>query len=57
MYQDIAYGQRVGNHKDYGLYWVKSQGYETVVEFYLDSAGPTATGAIQLFQVVILQTQ
>ncbi|MDN6414447.1 N-acetylmuramoyl-L-alanine amidase [Staphylococcus gallinarum] len=45
MYQDIAYGQRVGNHKDYGLYWVKSQGYETVVEFYLDSAGPTATGA------------
>ena len=40
MYQDTAYGQRVGNHKDYGLYWVKSQGYDTVVEFHLDSAGP-----------------
>ena len=37
MYQDTAYGQRVGNHKDYGLYWVKSQGYDTVVEFHLDS--------------------
>ena len=34
----------MGNHKDYGLYWVKSQGYDTVVEFHLDSAGASATG-------------
>ncbi|ABI15707.1 MULTISPECIES: N-acetylmuramoyl-L-alanine amidase [Bacillota] len=44
MYQDTAYGVRVGNHRDYGLYWVKSQGYDTVIEFHLDSAGPKATG-------------
>ena len=43
MYQDTAYGQRVGNHKDYGLYWVKSQGYDdTVVEFHLQDLKPQA---------------
>ncbi|GGI38993.1 N-acetylmuramoyl-L-alanine amidase [Mammaliicoccus stepanovicii] len=44
MYQDTAYGQQQGNKKDYGLYWVKSQGYEIVVEFHLDSASASATG-------------
>lgn len=24
LYQDTAYGQRVGNRKDYGIYWVKN---------------------------------
>ncbi|MCJ1764035.1 N-acetylmuramoyl-L-alanine amidase [Mammaliicoccus sciuri] len=44
MYQDTAYGEQVGNKTDYGLYWVKSQGYEIVVEFHLDSAAASATG-------------
>ena len=44
MYQDTAYGQKLGNTKDYGLYWVKSQGYKVVVEFHLDSASPSASG-------------
>ncbi|HCW36772.1 N-acetylmuramoyl-L-alanine amidase [Mammaliicoccus sciuri] len=44
MYQDTAYGEQVGNKTDYGLYWVKSQGYEIVVEFHLDSAATSATG-------------
>lgn len=44
MYQDTAYGVRVGNKRDYGMYWVKSQGYEIVVEFHLDAAGAGASG-------------
>lgn len=44
MYQDTSYGVRMGNKKDYGLYWVKSKKYDTVVEFHLDSASPSATG-------------
>ncbi|MEN3967028.1 LysM peptidoglycan-binding domain-containing protein [Mammaliicoccus sciuri] len=44
MYQDTAYGEQVENKTDYGLYWVKSQGYEIVVEFHLDSAAASATG-------------
>lgn len=44
MYQDTAYGEQVGNKTDYGLYWVKSQGYEIVVEFHLDSGASTASG-------------
>lgn len=44
MYQDTVYGQKMGNTKDYGLYWVKSQKYNVVVEFHLDSAGASATG-------------
>ncbi|MDA3754947.1 N-acetylmuramoyl-L-alanine amidase, partial [Staphylococcus aureus] len=39
MYQDTAYGVNVGNKKDYGLYWVKSQGYDIVLEIHLDAAG------------------
>lgn len=44
MFQDTAYGDSIGNTRDYGLYWVKSQGYEIVVEFHLDAAGPSASG-------------
>lgn len=44
MYQDTAYGISVGDTKKYGLYWVKSQGYDTVVEFHLDAAGASASG-------------
>lgn len=44
MFQDTAYGQSVGNRKDYGLYWVKNQGYEVVVEFHLDAASPSSSG-------------
>lgn len=44
MYQDTAYGVRVGNKKDYGMYWVNSQKYDVVAEFHLDSAGASATG-------------
>src|SRR5699024_4444981 len=44
MFQDTVYGQKMGNTKDYGLYWVKSQKYNVVVEFHLDSAGASASG-------------
>ncbi|MBO8751165.1 N-acetylmuramoyl-L-alanine amidase, partial [Staphylococcus aureus] len=38
------YGVNVGNNKDYGLYWVKSQGYDIVLEIHLDAAGENASG-------------
>lgn len=45
MYQDTAYGQRLGNKKDYGLYWLKrNQNPDVVVEFHLDAAGANASG-------------
>lgn len=44
MYQDTAYGQRLGNYRDYGMYWAKNQGYNVFVEFHLDAAGATAQG-------------
>ncbi|EGQ3293761.1 N-acetylmuramoyl-L-alanine amidase [Staphylococcus pseudintermedius] len=45
MYQDTAYGQSVGNYKDYGLYWLKNnQKPDAIVEFHLDAAGPQASG-------------
>ncbi len=44
LFQDSAYGQRTGNHRDYGMYWVARQGYDAVVEFHLDAAGPQASG-------------
>lgn len=45
MYQDTAYGQRLGNKKDYGLYWLKNnQKPDVVVEFHLDAAGLQASG-------------
>ncbi|NHM93511.1 MULTISPECIES: N-acetylmuramoyl-L-alanine amidase [Staphylococcus] len=45
MYQDTAYGQRLGNKKDYGLYWLKhNQNPDVVVEFHLDWSGGGASG-------------
>ncbi|UNP87050.1 N-acetylmuramoyl-L-alanine amidase [Staphylococcus equorum] len=44
LYTDTAYGERIGNHKDYGMYWVKRQKYDVVVELHLDAASPSASG-------------
>lgn len=44
MYQDTAYGVRVGNKRDYGLYWVNKQKYDVVVEIHLDAASSSASG-------------
>lgn len=44
LYADTAYGQRIGNHKNYGMYWVKRQKYDVVVELHLDAASPSASG-------------
>lgn len=44
MYQDTAYGYRLGDKKKYGMYWVKNQGYDCVLEIHLDAAGSTASG-------------
>lgn len=45
MFQDTAYGQRLGNFKDYGFYWLKrNQNPDIVVEFHLDAAGSSANG-------------
>lgn len=45
MYHDTAYGQRLGNRKDYGFYWLKrNQKPDIVVEFHLDAAGASASG-------------
>lgn len=44
LYTDTAYGERIGNHKDYGMYWVHKQKYDIVVELHLDAAGASASG-------------
>lgn len=44
MYQDTAYGHRLGDKKKYGMYWVKSQGYDCVLEIHLDAASSDASG-------------
>lgn len=44
MYQDTAYGYRLGDKTKYGLYWVKKQKYDVVVEIHLDAAGSSASG-------------
>lgn len=41
LFQDTAYGQSVGNYKDYGMYWVSRQKYDIVVEFHLDASANT----------------
>ncbi|MGV2927225.1 N-acetylmuramoyl-L-alanine amidase [Macrococcus capreoli] len=37
-FQDSAYGQKIGNYRDYGMYWVSNQGFDIVVEFHLDAS-------------------
>lgn len=45
LYQDTLYGQRVGNYKDYGMYWIKNEVKpDAIIEFHLDSASPQASG-------------
>ena len=44
LYTDTAYGERIGNHKDYGMYWVHRQKYDIVVELHLDAASASASG-------------
>ena len=44
LYTDTAYGERVGDTKNYGMYWVKQQKFDVVVELHLDSAGASASG-------------
>lgn len=44
LYIDTQYGERLGDTKNYGMYWVKQQKYDVVVELHLDSAGASATG-------------
>lgn len=44
LYTDTAYGERMGDTKNYGMYWVKQQKYDVVVELHLDAASPSASG-------------
>lgn len=44
LYTDTAYGERIGNYKDYGMYWVNRQKYDVIVELHLDAAGASASG-------------
>lgn len=44
LFVDTQYGERLGDTKNYGMYWVKQQKYDVVVELHLDAAGVSATG-------------
>lgn len=44
LYTDTAYGERIGDSKNYGMYWVHNQKYDVVVELHLDAASASATG-------------
>lgn len=44
LFQDTRYGVAVKDNKNYGLYWVKKQKYDVIIEFHLDAASPQATG-------------
>lgn len=44
LYTDTAYGERIGNTKDYGMYWVNRQKYDAIVELHLDAASASASG-------------
>ena len=44
LYTDTAYGERIGDNKNYGMYWVHTQKYDVVVELHLDAASASATG-------------
>ena len=44
LYTDTAYGERLGDTKNYGMYWIKQQKYDVVVELHLDAASPSASG-------------
>ncbi|WP_039068236.1 N-acetylmuramoyl-L-alanine amidase [Staphylococcus shinii] len=44
LFIDTQYGERLGDTKNYGMYWVKQQKYDVVVELHLDAASASATG-------------
>ncbi|PTI38149.1 amidase [Staphylococcus succinus] len=44
LYTDTQYGERLGDTKNYGMYWVHKQKYDIVVELHLDAASASATG-------------
>lgn len=44
LYTDTAYGERIGDNKNYGMYWVHNQKYDAVVELHLDAASASSTG-------------
>ncbi|WP_239704823.1 N-acetylmuramoyl-L-alanine amidase [Mammaliicoccus sp. E-M24] len=44
LYQDTAYAYNIGDTSKYGMYWVKKQKYDAIVEFHLDAASPAASG-------------
>lgn len=44
LFADTQYGNQRGDTKNYGLYWVKKQKYDVVVELHLDAAGASARG-------------
>lgn len=44
LFVDTQYGERLGDTKNYGMYWVKQQKYDVVVELHLDAASANATG-------------
>lgn len=44
LFVDTQYGERLGDTKNYGMYWVKQQKYDVVVELHLDAASASATG-------------
>lgn len=44
LYTDTAYGERIGDNKNYGMYWVHNQKYDVVVELHLDAASASASG-------------
>lgn len=44
LYIDTQYGDRIGDTKNYGMYWVAKQKYDAVIELHLDAASASATG-------------
>ena len=44
LFADTNYGNQRGDTKNYGLYWVKQQKFDVVVELHLDAAGSSASG-------------
>lgn len=42
LFADTNYGNQRGDTKNYGLYWVKQQKFDIVVELHLDAAGSSS---------------
>lgn len=37
LFTDTAYGDRIGDTKNYGMYWVAKQKYDAVIELHMDA--------------------